>query len=85
VLIGAADIRPYGLENDALIDRLICRFRKVDVLDEVWTSLKTTLAVLVRLPNVTLILSCIRAFLLRQLYMASRQCLDVLILWQIRA
>jgi len=36
VLIGAADIRRYDLENDAVIDRLSCRIaksRKVDVLN----------------------------------------------------
>jgi hypothetical protein len=36
VLVGAADIRRYDLENDAVIDRLSCRIaegRKVDVLD----------------------------------------------------
>jgi hypothetical protein len=65
VLVGTADIRRYDLKNDALIDRLFCRIaegRKVDVLDEVWTSLKAILAVLLPLPNVTLILSCIAPF-----------------------
>ncbi len=36
VLVGAADIRRYDLENDAVIDRLSCRIaegRKVDVLN----------------------------------------------------
>jgi hypothetical protein len=36
VLVGAADIRRYDLENDAVIDRLsrwIAEGRKVDVLD----------------------------------------------------
>ena len=36
MLIGAADIRRYDLENDAVIDRRFCRIaegRKVDVLD----------------------------------------------------
>ncbi|MCK1483868.1 hypothetical protein IVB25_14315 [Bradyrhizobium sp. 193] len=36
VPIGAADIRRYDLENDAVIDRRFCRIaegRKVDVLD----------------------------------------------------
>jgi hypothetical protein len=36
VLVGAADIRGYDLENDAVIDRLSCRIaegRKIDRLN----------------------------------------------------